>query len=170
VKAVHDDFCQVPPVPKKASAPQVQAVSDSQARQLHAVQLAPPNMAEVQQMFGDLKPEEMKSLMEPDNEVLLGMIINDPSFDAVKAEIRKQISEVFNLIENCKQTERELEQMATSFEIKYVQYLSLKERLNHLKQQEAIVLNKMSKQAVVAVLDRKIRGVDDEGRKLEKEF
>mmetsp|Transcript_30704 Transcript_30704/g.22783 ORF Transcript_30704/g.22783 Transcript_30704/m.22783 type:complete len:103 (-) Transcript_30704:214-522(-) len=102
-------------------------------------------MAEVQQMFGDLKPEEMKSLMEPDNEVLLGMVINDPSFDAVKAEIRKQISEVFNLIENCKQTERELEQMATSFEIKYVQYLSLKERLNHLKQQEAIALNKMSK-------------------------
>eukprot|EP00349_Pseudokeronopsis_sp_Brazil_P004481 CAMPEP_0202962886 /NCGR_PEP_ID=MMETSP1396-20130829/6925_1 /ASSEMBLY_ACC=CAM_ASM_000872 /TAXON_ID= /ORGANISM="Pseudokeronopsis sp., Strain Brazil" /LENGTH=127 /DNA_ID=CAMNT_0049683717 /DNA_START=503 /DNA_END=886 /DNA_ORIENTATION=+ len=127
-------------------------------------------MAEVQQMFGDLKPEEMKSLMEPDNEVLLGMIINDPSFDAVKAEIRKQISEVFNLIENCKQTERELEQMATSFEIKYVQYLSLKERLNHLKQQEAIALNKMSKQAVMAVLERKIRGVDDDGRKIEKEF
>jgi len=47
--------------------------------------------------------------MEPNNEVLMGTIQNDASFEPIKNEILKQIAEVVNLIEDNKQAKTELE-------------------------------------------------------------
>ena len=51
-------------------------------------------MSEVKNMFSGLKADEMRNLMEPGNEVLLGVIASDKEILPLKKEVQKQMGEV----------------------------------------------------------------------------
>ena len=54
-------------------------------------------MAEVKTLLSGLKSEEIKSALDPKNEMLISMIVSDKELAPVKEELNKQIAEVQKL-------------------------------------------------------------------------
>ena len=117
-----------------------------------------------------MAPQEQEYLKAPDSEMLLNMVLSLPELEPAKKELARNFDEVKKLAEANMQLHTELNQQAEGYELKFAEYNSLKQQNEELKAREAQITEKMSKQKVISVLDKKIANADAEGKSLEKAY
>ena len=60
--------------------------------------------------------------------------------------------------------------LLNDYEIKFVEFQSMKTENQRLNDELSAILNKMSKPKVISVIEKRISDTDNDGRKLEKDF
>ncbi|CDW82104.1 vacuolar protein sorting-associated protein 37a isoform x2 [Stylonychia lemnae] len=153
VQSIHESFNLNPPIPAN-----MQGVIQKSQYQPEQINIQKPLFINTKNQAKEMSSVEQENLLASKDSLLNFMLI-DPETEPIKTELDKHMKE-----------KGELQELAQQYETKYVQFLSLKQQNDQLSYQEQNIMNKMSKQKVISVIDKKISNADNESKQMEKQF